>query len=430
VVLQAETLASNITRLATRVREIRANLNDRVETMADNINRLVEKIRVLNVRITETEGGDVSNSDAVGLRDQRLQALEDLSKLISIHTAEQDNGTVTVYCGGDYLVYEGVSRQVGVATNTDRGLTAAEIHILQSDSPLDCAGGEYRGLLDARDNILGGFLDKLDEFSRTLAFEFNKIYSGGQGLTGFRQLTSQFTVDATNQPLDEAGLEFTPVNGSFQLLVHNTKTGLTQTTDIPVDLNGLGDDTTLDDLVASLDAIDGISAAATPSGALQISSDSPELEFAFANDTSAVLAALGLNVFFTGSSALSLGVHEAVREDPGKFAASRGGIAADTDNAVELARFLDLPIESHDGASLSVLYDRMVGETTQGSSVAGSLAEGARTFEETLRGQKLATSGVSLDEETVRLMAFQRSFQASARYIAALDELFNILTNI
>ena len=42
--------------------------------------------------------------------------------------------------------------------------------------------------------------------------------------------------------LDAAGLSFTPANGSFQILVHNKITGLTETNEILVDLNGLDGD--------------------------------------------------------------------------------------------------------------------------------------------------------------------------------------------
>ena len=35
-----------------------------------------------------------------------------------------------------------------------------------------------------------------------------------------------------------------------------------------------------------------------------------------------------------------------------------------------------------------------------------------------------------IDEEAVRMIAYQRSYQASARYIAALSELFDILVNL
>ena len=420
-VLQGTRLTSDINRLAKQAGTLRADLDDRVRDVAQRINQLTENIRTLNIRIVEAEGGDTSASDAVGLRDQRLIALEDLAELIDIEVREQPSGAVVVYAGGQFLVFEGIRRSVEVALDTDRGLTVADIQVAETGAPLETAGGELYGLLAARDDILGGFLDRLDELAGTLAFEFNKIYSGGQGLSGFQQLTSEFSVDAGNLPLDEAGLEFTPVNGSFQVLVHNTKTGLTKTTDIFVDLNHLGDDTTLFDLAAALDAVDGISATITSAGNLTLTSDSPDQQFAFAADTSGILAALGLNTFFAGSTALGLGVNEVVASDPSKFAASRNGIGVDTENAEALVAY---------GASLSVVYDGLIAETTHGSMGARVLAEGARTFEQTLRGEKLAVSGVSLDEEAVRLIAHQHSFQASARYVAVLQEMLEILVRL
>ena len=429
-VLNGNALTSNINWLAGRVDEIRSGLNDRVLGTADNINSLIEEIRKLNVQITVTEVGDVSASDAAGLRDQRLQALEELAELIAIRVKEQPDGSVNVYSGSDYLVFQGISRQVEIVLESDRGLTAASVHLAETDAPLTLASGELAGLVTARDDIMGGFLDQLDEFVQTLAFEFNKLYSGGQGLSGFEQLTGEFGVSADDLALDQAGLVFTPENGSFQVMVRNKNTEIVQTTDILVDLNGLGDDTTLADLAAALTAADGITAAITADGKLTISSNSAEQEFAFGSDTSGVLAALGLNTFFSGTTAGTLGVSQALRQDPAKFAASRGGIGVDTENAVDLAGFIDRPVPSENGASLKALYDNLIGETTEASSLTQAVAEGARIFETTLRGQKLAISGVNLDEEAIQMIGLQRAFQATARYIAALDELLYILVNL
>ncbi len=83
----------------------------------------------------------------------------------------------------------------------------------------------------------------------------------------------------------------------------NTQTGLTETHAITIDLNGLNnDDTSLIDLKDQLDAIDGIAASISATGELQIASESPAIEFAFAGDTSGTLAALGINTFFSGST--------------------------------------------------------------------------------------------------------------------------------
>jgi len=429
-VLQGETLTGQIQRMSENVAKVRADVNDRIMSMGDDINRLIEEIRVLNIRIAETEGGSVSKSDAVGLRDQRLVALEELAKLVSIRTVEQDDGTVSVYTGGDYLVIGGISRSVEVVLDSDRGLSIANIHLKETQAMLAPASGELCGLLDSRDTVLGGFLDEFDDFTATLILEFNRLYCSGQGLQGFQDLSSEFHVDDADRPLNQTGLTFAPRNGSFQVLVHNTRTDLTKTTEVVVDLTGLGEDMTLTDLAERLDAIDGLNAEITYDLGLKLTSETEDQEFAFANDTSGILTALGMSTFFAGTTALDIGVNQLVRDNPATFAASRGGIGADTDVAIDLSSFIDRPLASQGDASLSILYDRLTGSTTQGSTVAQAMAEGARTYEISLRAQKLATSGVNLDEETVRMLSFQRAFQASARYIGTLSELLELLVSL
>lgn len=431
VVLQGQRLAQDIQRLADRAQRLRNELNARVKNMADDINRLLEEIRVLNVRISNTEGGQVSKSDAVGLRDQRLAALEKLARLIDIRVIEQPSSGVVVYRGGDYLVYEGTARQVQVALQYEGGYAKADIHLSDTDAPLSPNSGQLRGLLDARDQVLGRFVDQLDQFAKTLIFEFNKVHSSGQGLNGYTRLTSQYQVDDLAAPLDDAGLPFAPVNGSFQLLVYNRRTGLTKSTEIKVNLGGLGRPTTLTSLVDAINSqVEGVRAEINYDKRVTLRTLSAEDELAFANDTSGVLAALGLNVFFTGTGARDIAVSSEVTRDPAKFAASRSGVGADTSNAVEMSQLIDKPLASREGASLAVLYNWLVSEATQGSAIAKSVADGARVFEISLRGQKLSTSGVNLDEEAVRMIAHQRAYQAAAKYIAALAELFELLVRL
>jgi flagellar hook-associated protein 1 FlgK len=382
------------------------------------------------VRIASVEGGGSSNSDAVGLRDQREVALTSLAKLVDVRAIEQKNGSVSVYVGGEYLVLDGIQRPVKALTSSVEGLAHTEIQIDGINAPLKFTGGELAGLFNSRDNILGGYLEQLDDFSGTLANEFNKVYSRGQGLTGFTNIASEFAVDSTKAPLDAAGLKFAPTNGSFDVMVLNKQTGLTQTSTINVDLNGLDEDMSLDDLAAALNSIDGISASVDATNHLRIKSDSSNTAFSFAGDTSGALAALGVNTFFSGYDSGSLGVNQKLVDDPSLFAASSGGIGQDSDNAVELAAFLDRPLEGKSGASISVLYDRLTSRVTQGSTIAQSVAEGFRTFAETLNGQHLATTGVNLDEEAVKMISYQRAYQASARYISTLSDLLDILVNL
>jgi flagellar hook-associated protein 1 FlgK len=292
---------------------------------------------------------------------------------------------------------------------------------------LDIAGGEVGGLVKSRDDVLGGFLDSLDDLSGSLIGEFNRLYASGQGLTGYDSLTSEWGVDEPTAALDAAGLPFTATNGSFELHVYSKGNGQTETTDIPVDLNGLDTDATLVSLAAAIDAVDGVTASINDDNQLVLGTESDQVSFAFGNDTSGILAALGMNTFFSGNDARTIGVNSYVAADAQKFAASRGGIAEDEKMAIDLVEFLKQPLESQDGLTILGAYDRMTGTIAQNSSVAQAMASGARVFEDQLKGQSLAVSGVSIDEEVLKMLRYQRSFQASAKYIATLDELLAML---
>src|SRR5205823_4031480 len=134
------------------------------------------------------------------------------------------------------------------------------ISVNGTNAVLDPASGQLRGLLTSRDQVLGGFQDQLNAFTGTLANEFNKVYSSGQGLTGYSQVTGTESVNSADVSLDQAGLTFTPTNGSFQITVTNQQTKASTTTSVPVTLLGPGHTTTLNSLTAEINQISGLSA--------------------------------------------------------------------------------------------------------------------------------------------------------------------------
>lgn len=430
-VLQGQTLAKNINDMAARVAQSQSDLNNQVVGMSSNINQLVTQVANLNTQIVADEGGNSQMSQAVGLRDQRQEDLTQLSNLVGITVQEQADGADNVFVGGDYLVFEGTARQVETTYQPENGFNAAIVSIVGENSPLNAQSGQLAGLITSRDKILGGYLDQLNSFAGTLANEFNKAYSQGQGLSGYTSLTSTYPVTSATAPLDAAGLAFTPVNGSFQIQTLDQQTGATTTTAISVDLNGLDkNETSLNSIAAQINAINGLSASVSPSGTLSINTTTPGLQFSFGNDTSGALAALGLNTFFTGSTATDLAVNQAVVNDPGSFAASTAGISADTTNAVTLANFINQPLASQNGLTVGQLNDQIVSGVTQGSAVAQSVATGDSTFQQTLQGQETATSGVSIDQEATEMLALQQSYSASAKLISTINDLLNLLTNM
>ena len=428
-VSQGQSLVQNVQQLAGRVNQLRSDLNGQVETMPANINRLTSQIANLNVQISGIESSSEFQGEAVGLTDQRNQALSDLSQLIGVRTTQQPDGTVSVYSGDNYLVYQGDARTVSATYSSNRGMAVANLKIDGINSPLASTSGQLQGLTSARDDALGGFEDQLDQFSGTLANEFNKVYSSGQGLTGFSQVTAQEAVSDSQAALNDAGLTFAPTNGSFQVIVNNTQTGASTTTNVPVDLLGTGNDTSLQSLCNSLNGIAGISAQIN-SGKLTIASASGNTQFAFANDTSGTLASLGINTFFTGSTASDLAINPDVVADPGKFAASASGVGADTTNATTLAGFADQPLASHDGDTINNIYSQMVTNVTEGSASAQASANSADSFASTLSSQQLSVSGVNIDEEAIQMMTYQQAYAGSAKYISTLNNLLTLLTQL
>lgn len=430
VALEGSTLASAITQLHGRVQQLREDTDDRVAALSGEINDILGEIGRLNVQVTTAEGGGSSSSDAVGLRDRRLLLLSELSNIMDIQVREQEDGSVTVLSNGEFLVFQGTVRGVKTSLSIDDAMPLAAVHLAATDAPLRTATGQLAGLISARDEILGGFLEQLDGFAHNLIGEFNKMHAGGQGLSGFQTLTGGTALDETQAVLNETGLDFDVVNGSFAVLIKDRQTGLIEEFDVLVQLEDADGDATLQSLVGDLDSIDGLAAETTFDGRLKLDVESTNLEFAFKDDTSGVLAALGVNTFFDGSSAADITVSELLRESPELFAASSSGVGQDTENAVTLAGLHESPITAEGGDSLADIQAAVFASLTQDAGIARSVAEGFRVFQTTLQGEKLSISGVSIDEEAVNMLAYQRVFQASARYIAAIGDMMDILVNL
>jgi flagellar hook-associated protein 1 FlgK len=425
-------LTQAINSLQRRVDVESQDLNTRVTQIADEVNTLSEEIRLLNLRIVTVEAGGATGSDAGALRSQRSTALQKLSELVDVTITETATGSTNVNLNGQILVFEATRREVQTGNELINDQSVAVLEFTENSGALEVTGGELHGVYQARDEILGGFLDGLDDFARALAFQFNKVYSQGQGINGFQSLTGTYQATDANAALNAAGLDFTPVNGKFELIVNNKSTPEADAKShiINVDLDGLGNETSLNSLATAISQIDGITASVSIDNQLVINSDSADLEFAFEKDTSGVLAALGLNTFFAGNSASSLSVNSVLASgaNPGlHFAASRDGIGAFNTNALELIQLQDQGLEDLDGGTILGVYNRLVNQTAQGGAIAGSIAEGLRTFEGSLDAEFQSVSGVNLDEEAIDMIQLQRTYQASARYIQTLSELLDVL---
>jgi flagellar hook-associated protein 1 FlgK len=421
---QLRTVSSNVTAIANRNR---AELNSAV----GDINRLVNSIAKLNQRIVEIEGGSLSNSDAVGLRDERLNTLDELSSYVDISVSEETTGAVTVFVGGDYLVANGIPREIKTSIVTNGEDTFLEMRTADTDAPLNLTGGKVKGLFEsAQVSASTGFQSKLDTLAKDVIRVVNRIHSQGQGARGFNSITSDVSFKTPTDPIEISNPALDFDNGSFIIKVTDASTGVTKTSDIFVSQQGFSSDTTPQQLANAINAVDGISASITNDGRLEIKSDSQGVRFSFSNDTSGVLSALGINTFFRGDSASTIEVRPDLVADPTQLAISTNGNGNGSDNALRLAEAFTKPNELLGGRSIIGIYESMITDTTREINSQKGITDGVRNFHKTLEAQHLGISGVNLDEEAVKMMLYQRAFQATSKLIATASEMLDTLVNI
>lgn len=432
VIERGKSLTGQIRSIGQQLQSFGTELNSETQQITAEINRLTKRTAELNIRIVELEGGSSSKtSDAVGLRDERLQVLNELSGYVGIRAIEQESGAVSVFVGGEYLVADGIQRELKVALQTDEdGQSFPEVRLADTDFPLEVTSGKLHGIYTSREQGVKGIGDQLDEFARTLIEQFNRLHTQGQGTIGFSSVTSSNATDDPMGPLDLAGYWGKLSNGEFQIQVNDLESGATKTHTIRIQLSGAANDTSLDDVRQQLDNISGLTATITNDGRLAISADSPKLQFTFQEDTSNFLSTVGINTFFVGESAATINVNAVLSDNPSLLAASLTGTGNGTLNAVRLAQAFEDPLESLAGRSLKESYEDMIVRITQDVSIQAGISDGLLNFYQSLESQHLATTGVNMDEEAVKMIFYQRVFQANSKLIQTSNELLDTLVNL
>ncbi|HEX4795209.1 MAG TPA: flagellar hook-associated protein FlgK [Humisphaera sp.] len=426
VVLQdGQSLGQEFNTERSQLTNVQTDINSRLSTQAKAANDLAQQVAKLNGQIAVAQGG---RGQANGLLDQRDAVLKQLAQLVNIKTVPQDNGTVDVYVGSEALVAgttnQGLSMQI---QQTPQGPTP-QLVFTANGGNVPATSGELGALLSLRSQVTT-VEGQMDDLAHGLIFELNKIHSSGQGLDGISSVTASNAVADPNAALNTAGaaLPFTPTNGSFVVHVRQKATGQQTSTLVQVDLDGLnGNDTSLTSLAASLNGINGVSATVT-NGKLTIASNSSAVDLSFSQDSSGVLAALGVNTFFTGQNASDIAVSSTLQNQPSLLAAAKNGDPADNQTAIAIAALGTQAVSSLNGASVNDSYQTMVDQVAGQVATANTSVTASKAVQATLSAQHDALSGVSLDEEAVNLIRQQRAFQGAARVISTVDQMMQTL---
>jgi flagellar hook-associated protein 1 FlgK len=431
VIQQGQVLAGSLQNLSAALGQQNTQLTQTIGTTVNTVNGLLNQIQSVNNDITSQGAGSQNANDLI---DQRDQLVSQLAQYVDVSTQQLSSGAVDVYVGSTPLILDGQSRGITLQTQVVNGVTQSQLAVAADGTPLQTTSGQLGALITAQDQDLGGEVQAVNNFASQLINQVNLVYSQGQGLGGFSSVTSSNAVADPTQALNDpaAGMTFCPQNGSFQVNVTDTSTGQTVTSTIQVDLDGLdpASQTTLNSLAASLNTVAGITACVTPSGQLQISGATPDNTVTFANDSSGTLAALGINTYFSGSNATDIAVNSMVSNDPSMLAAAQNLDTGDNSNALAVAALNTQSLPALGGQSLSGLWSQHVEDYASRLSDTTNQVTADTAVNQSLTAQQQSVSGVNVDEETINLMAYERAYEGSARFLSVVDEMAKTLLGL
>ncbi len=421
-------------------------MNNAAELAVEQVNSLCGEIAELNEMIVEQESDGQQSASA--LRDRRDTLLRDLSDLMDVNVRYQENGTANVYAGSSALVEFNRPRTLEVDRDFHEGFEVAEVRFTDDRSIAVFSAGELAGIVNTRDEQIVDQIERLDQLANGVIYETNRVHSTGVGLVGRTQAHGTYDVLDADAVLnsDAAGLPFAVSNGTFIVNVRNELSGETITRQIEVDLDGIGQavqvqdpvtgalvwqggDTTLRSLAAALDAVDGLSASVSSDLCLDIEADAGA-EFWFSDDSSGALAALGINSLFEGTNAANIEVSDEVVADARLVAASMNGQIGDGDNAGRLSVLGGESSALYGNMSAEDFHDRMIGDLAVQTAAALTEHEASSAVHAGLNAQREAISGVSLDEEAIRLSTYERSFQGASRFLNVVNDLTDELLGL
>ncbi len=441
-------LAEQFNDLRNNLSQVESDLTNAVSGGIDSINQITQEIAHLNDQIVGMEADNTAND----LRDKRNALVSELNQYLDVKSFEQSNGSLTLVSAKGCTLVQGSSNyelKMGGA-NGDRV-------IWQDSSGRDVdisdyiSKGKLGGWLDIRDEVVGKYKLDLDALAKEFIWSVNQQHSQGVGLEGFGSVTGSNAVSDTGMGLGTAdsGLDYYDKisDGSLNLWVYDANGDVVDGTATPITIDA--DTTTLADLRDDItNTVPNVTASITTDGKLKIDAD-PGYTFAFSDDTSNVLAALGINTYFTGSAAGNMGVNDVIGLNLNNIAAGQvgddGTIAAGSNvNALAVTDLQNTSMGfsqwtcdringNAEGSTTSTIddyYHSMVGAIGITSASASRDKSFSQTMVNEISNIRDSISGVSLDEELTNLIKYQHAYAAATKLISTSDEMLNTLLQV
>ena len=422
LVSKAEHLASTFNQTGKQLFTIQRNIDSTIETEVVEINSLTTQIGKLNESIHANE--PASQYKANDLRDNRDRLVKELSKKIDIQLIEESDNQISLTLkDGTALVLKDRVFKLSTSLNGDND-SFKDVNIEYGSGLKNITstitGGELRGYLDMRDTEVKSILDKMNILSASFIQEFNGIHRAGFGLDGSSGLDFFSPLDVTvDHDVDNTGTAVVSMTNASPTTVSVDEFEIAFTGSNTFTLNNLTTNASSGTFTfasgSTFNIKDGF--AVTISGAA-VSGD--KVTFSVSED-----AASGMSVSST------------ITANTKKIAAgtTTNGDGANALLMADLQDTLSFNSVTWSGSgSGSYTFDEYYNAVVSTIGIESFSAQATLRQQEgimlQLNSRRESISGVSIDEEMIKMIKFQQAYNASARMISVVDEMLDALNRM
>ena len=372
VLQRGKELVSTIQQAATQLKTMASGINTDLKLNLQTVNQITSDILALNQKISLSEMAGAGSAN--DLRDRRDLLVDELSEYVPVQVVEDRRGNYIIQSSNVTLVDASRTTELTTDRRIDDDYGYETQAIQANGQDVEFSGGSLQGLVDMRDDGefgIKGALNSLSTMSEFLLKDFNAIHRAGYGednVSGrnfFGEAVNYYDKQETN-PADP---DYMSKNDWLQALAVNPAL-LNQTTN--------------------------------PSGLQMIAAKTLSTQGNASGDNAIKL-----------SQALRMNVTDLLPE---------------TEDATDPAGTKYQPTLGAT-ASLNSFYSSVIGTLGIQSDGASRVVDNQKTLVSQIENWRQSTCGVNMDEEMSDMIRFQKGYNATARMITTMDEMYDKLIN-
>jgi flagellar hook-associated protein 1 FlgK len=443
VISIADSIANNLRNLSMDVQNQRLQADQKINETVDAINASVAKIAEYNDKILGVENEDAAYAE---YQDQRLAELENLSRMLDIQYYFTSQDQVQIYTGAGQPLLLSTQFEIDYTeTNSVNSTTLypagfSPITLNGFDITTGIRSGELKGLIDVRDSVLVDEQEKLTEYALVLRDTMNAALNQGASIPPRNTMTGTVQGLALGDPFAGAGT----------IRIATTDTDGLVTDFIDINLGGLAD---VNDVITAINALGTVTASLTANGELSIQALNPD-EGVVINENGSTVGPdnwgfshyFGLGDMFTATTAedikvatyllsdvdyLAVGI---LSMDPALAIGDRGVARGDGSIADAMADVMISNVSFNAAGNFSAQSNTLkryaqaiMSDVASQSSIAQGEYDTSYLVYSQTKSLLANKTGVNIDEETAKMLDLQSQYQAAAKIITIIREMFDAL---